>query len=97
MSPASAVTSQSSYMRRDSQGSALSEDGRTRSPDAEEQEESMSSGSDEGEAEGKFDSCSSARLVPLTEANCYLRTDIRDFVRASGGSSVSPHATPGAS
>lgn len=55
MSPASAITSQSSYIRRDSRGSTLSEDGRTRSPDAEEQEESMSSGSDvEDEGEPFF-------------------------------------------
>ncbi|ORY92721.1 hypothetical protein BCR35DRAFT_6807 [Leucosporidium creatinivorum] len=71
MSPASAVTSQSSYTRRDSQDSTVSQDSRTCSPEAEEQEESMSSGSDEAEDE-----------------------DIRDFVRASGSSSVSPHATP---
>lgn len=54
-SPASALTSQSSCSRRNSVSSAvLSDDGRARSPDAEEQEESMSSGSDDGEEEGEL-------------------------------------------
>lgn len=83
MSPASAVTSQSSYTRRDSQGSALSEEGRTRSPDAED--------------EGELKSAALQLSAHAKDVNLYDLTDIRDFVRASAGSSVSPHATPGAS
>jgi len=97
LSPASVVTSQSSYIGRGSQDSPLSDDGETRSPDAEEQEESMSSGSDDAEDEGEPFSAALQFLTPSIQANSFSPTDIRDFVRASAGSSVSPHATPGAS
>lgn len=64
-----------------------------RSPEQEEQEDSMSSGSDLGEEEGESRGIIAPLYVPADLQ--WLLTDIQDFVRASGGSSLSP--TPGAS